>query len=370
MSTPQPPTPPQPGQPGGTPQPGQQPAAQGPHRDTATAILSVQQPPPNAPRGANPPQGTPAPGTPPQGGPQGAPQQQAPATPPGGGQPTGYQSHLPVRRTHLGHALASEWTKIRSVRSTIWTLGVMAGLTFGVSLLCGWLVGEEDDTVLPVLSWGFFGMMLGQLAVIALGVLVITSEYSTGMIRSTLTASPRRTRVLTAKAMVFFLVAFLGTLVTTGLSSVVLASMLEGKPPSPNASLLPKEAIVDGEVIASSGEWLGATVGVSLYVALLGLLSLAVGTLLRSAPGAITTMIGLVLVPFIISFFLFHESLHGLRDALQEYSFLNVLSTLYRLPIAPDADGTETGWPLLGLFAALTAVVLSAAYVRIATRDV
>lgn len=294
-------------------------------------------------------------------------------TPPGSlGVPGGgYASPIPVTRTHLGHAIASEWTKIRSVRSTVWTLGVMFVLVVGVGTLFGFGLSTGDTADVPALAGGFFGLMFGQLAVITLGVLVITSEYSTGMVRSTMTACPQRTRVLTAKAIVFFLLSFAMTLAACALTAVIQAALLRGKPLSEYANetgVFNEESLATGELVASPGEWLGATVGAALYVALLGVLALAVGTLLRSTPGAITSMLGLVLLPFILSLFLFQESTEEIGEKLREYSTLNGLSSLYRIPLQGETDGT--GWPLLGLLAAVTLAALAGAYARIATRDV
>ena len=115
--------------------------------------------------------------------------------------------------TRLSHALRSEWTKIRTVRSTMWTLGVMMVLVVGIDLLIVVPISHDNDPTTPVLAAGLFGLMLGQVAVLTLGVLVITSEYGTGMIRTTLTSCPRRSRVLAAKAIVFFGVSFVTTTV-------------------------------------------------------------------------------------------------------------------------------------------------------------
>ena len=123
---------------------------------------------------------------------------------------------------------------------------------------------------------------------ITLGVLVISSEYGTGMIRTTLTACPSRSRVLTAKAVVFFSLAFSITTVACGLVAMADSSMLSGS----------------GSHTPSGSQWLRATVGIGLYVALLGLLALAVGTMLRHSAGAITAMLGLVLLPLILALFM------------------------------------------------------------------
>lgn len=257
----------------------------------------------------------------------------------------------PGGSAHFGHAMLSEWTKIRSVRSTVWTLGVMLVVVIGVGLLITWAMSGTGTTGLPALSPGLFGLMLGQICVIALGVLVISSEYGTGMIRTTVTACPNRARVLLAKATVFFLLAFAMTTAACTVTALVNSAALGG-----------------GKAAPDSDQWLGATVGAGLYVALLGLLSLAVGALLRHSAGAITTMMGVLLLPIVLSMVMITESLQPVREKIMEYSPLNGLASLYRLPMSQDIHAT--GWPLLGILAAVTAVVLGAAVALLHQRDV
>ncbi|MFF3765071.1 ABC transporter permease [Streptomyces sp. NPDC001922] len=283
------------------------------------------------------------------------------------GAPGGYASPIPVRGTHFFHALASEWTKIRTVRSTMWTLGIMFLIVVGVGALTAAGLGSSEQAQTPLLAGGFFGLMLGQICIITLGVLVVTSEFGTGMIRTTMTACPSRGRVLAAKATVFFLLSFVMTTVATGLTALIQSSMLGGREPSEFAAL-PKGSVVDGVVIATSGEWLGATVGAGLYVALLGLLSLAVGSLLRHSAGAITTMLGVVLLPLLLALFMATESLQTVREKLIEYSPLNGLASLYRMPMGGGGDGT--GWDLLWILAGVTAAALAGAFAMLHQRDV
>jgi len=264
-----------------------------------------------------------------------------------------YTSPIPVVRTHLGHAIASEWTKIRSVRSTMWTLGVYVLLVIGIGLLAGAIVAsnatEQDLAGNTALSFGFFGLLLGSMCVITLGVLTTASEYGTGMIRTTMVACPSRGRVLAAKAIVFFVVAFTVTLVSTGLVAMAHVAMLSGaRSPS-------------GE------EWLKATVGVSLYMALLGLVSLAVGSIIRHSAGAITIMIGLLLAPLVIAIFMFSSSLEDLRQALFEYSIPSQLGVFYAASLS---DSGPSGWDPLWIALGMAALVLGAAFALLEKRDV
>ncbi|MEU9384379.1 ABC transporter permease [Streptomyces sp. NPDC048279] len=284
--------------------------------------------------------------------------QAAPAAPdwqaaPGGPYP-GYTSPIPVVRTHLGHAIASEWTKIRSVRSTIWTLGVFVLLVVGIGLLVGAVVSNsastEDLSGESALSLGFFGLLLGSMCIITLGVLTTASEYGTGMIRTTMVACPSRARVLAAKAIVFFGLAFVITLAVSAFVAMTQVSMLNDVARTP-----------------TGGEWLKGTVGVSLYIALLGLLSLVIGSVIRHSAGAITIMIGAVLAPLVIALFMFSSSLEKVRTALFEYSIPNQLSVFYSNSLS---DSGPSGWDPLWIILLVTAVAFGGAYLLLEKRDV
>lgn len=280
--------------------------------------------------------------------PQAAPHWQAA---PGAAYPT-YTSPIPVVRTHLGHAIASEWTKIRSVRSTMWTLGVFVALVVGVGLLAGALVSDSADGDMSgenPLALGFFGLLLGGMCLITLGVLTTASEYGTGMIRTTAVACPSRGRVLVAKSVVFFTVAFVVSLVSTSLVALAQTAML-------TAAREP-----------SGEEWLRATVGVSLYMALLGLVSLLVGSVIRHSAGAITLMIGAVLAPLVIALFMFSSSLNDLREALFEYSIPNQLGVFYANALS---ESGPSGWDPLWIILVVAAGVFAAAYALLEKRDV
>ncbi|MDX3854687.1 ABC transporter permease subunit [Streptomyces sp. AK02-01A] len=284
---------------------------------------------------------------------QQAPRPQAPHRPApwAGGPAGGYTSPIPVRRAHLGDALASEWTKLRSVRSTMWTLGVMIVLVLGIGLLAAVAVstseaGAGDE---PVLALGFFGVLLGSICVITLGVLTIASEYGTGMMRTTLTACPSRARVLAAKSLVFFLLVLVITTVTTTVTAALQTAILDASAPG-------------------LADWFRSTVGVGLYVATLGLLALAVGALVRHSAGAITIMIGVVLLPLVLALFMFSNSLAGLRDALFEYSIPNQLAVFYDNTVGPSSG--PSGWDPLWILLAVTAVTMACAFLVGDKRDV
>ncbi|MFG2145818.1 ABC transporter permease subunit [Streptomyces sp. NPDC048696] len=262
-----------------------------------------------------------------------------------------YTSPIPVRPATLGDALASEWTKIRSVRSTMWTLGTLLVLVLGIGLLAAVAVNTSGSHMgdNPVVSLGFYGVLLGSICVITLGVLTIASEYGTGMIRTTLTACPSRARILTAKSIVFFLLSFVIVTVSTFLVAMIQTSM------------------VDGGRQPTGGELLKATVGVGLYISTLGLLSLAIGALIRHSAGAITVMIGVVLLPLVLALFMFSASLASVRQALFEYSIPSQLAVFYGASVT---DSGPHGWMPLLILAGVTAVALGGAFASLSKRDV
>ncbi|MER5471200.1 ABC transporter permease [Streptomyces sp. NPDC002935] len=257
---------------------------------------------------------------------------------------TSYTSPIPVTRTHLGHALTSEWTKIKSVRSTMWTLGIFLLLVVGIGFLVAAQTTNEDFGDTPYTIPAFFGLMLGQICLITLGVLVVSSEYGTGMIRTTFTASPQRHRVLAAKLIIFFAVAFTVSAFAIGLVGLMT------------------EGLHDGDSVP----WGGTVLMASLYVSLLGVLALAVGSMLRHSAGAITTMLGVVLLPAIMpAFLMMSESMRTFGEKMQEYAAPNALARIFGLDSENGNGGAQ-----LGLLAGVTAAAVVGAFVLLERRDV
>jgi ABC-2 type transport system permease protein len=205
-------------------------------------------------------------------------------------------------RAGFGGTLRSEFTKIRSVRSTYWTLAAMIVITIGISALLSW--GRiQDYASRPAFvqaheavrirsratEFSMFGLILGQLVIAVLGALTITSEYSTGMIRTSLTVLPRRGTVFAAKAIVFTAVALSAGLVTS------FGSYFIGQAIFATQHL--------NSAIGQPGV-LRAVVGGGLFLAVCGLLSYGIGALLRHTAGAITASVALLFVLFVLSGFL------------------------------------------------------------------
>jgi len=186
--------------------------------------------------------------------------------------------------------LQSEWTKIRSVRSTIWALVALVGVTISFTALFNWLTVSQWDVVTDsqrqtvlldptgqILGSGF---QFSQLAICILGVLIMTGEYSSGTIRATLLAVPRRTPVLVAKALVFAVLVFVVAEISAFVSFLIGAAILNSRV---------AVSLADPGVLQ-------AIVGVGLYAAMLGVFAIAIGALVRHTAGAITAIIGFVLV--------------------------------------------------------------------------
>jgi len=191
----------------------------------------------------------------------------------------------------MGGLLSSEWTKIRSVRSTVWSLLAFVIVAIGFSTLVAAVVSNNWDKPGPhpnqitlhtnptALIFGA-GFGIGQLALCVLGVIVITSEYSTGAIRSSLLAVPRRIPMLAAKAVVFAVLDLVASAITVFAVFFISTSIL-----SSHISITLSQPGVTR-----------ATIGGILYLTVLGLFSLAIGGLIRHTAGAIATVIALVLV--------------------------------------------------------------------------
>jgi ABC-2 type transport system permease protein len=188
----------------------------------------------------------------------------------------------------FAQVLQSEWTKFWSVRSTLWTLLIAIACVIGFGVLFSWGVSanlddlnEQERATLDPTALSLAGLSFGQLAVAVLGVLIITSEYSTGGIKTTLTAVPHRLRVLFAKALVLLVVALvIGTLVS-------LMAFWAGQ-------LFWQR--VDLAATLSDADVRRAVLGGGLYVAACGMFGYAFGVLLRHTAGAITAVVALLLV--------------------------------------------------------------------------
>ena len=193
-------------------------------------------------------------------------------------------------RVTFAGALRSEFTKIRSVRSTYWTLLAMFVVVVGFGALAstGAAHGPHGPFFDPTRQ-SLAGLYIGQLIIGVLGVLVISSEYSTGMISTTLTTNPHRGVMIAAKGVVFTLVALATSLVTS------FAAFFLG------------QALMSSDHIATtigSPNVLRAVIGGALFLTACGVLAFGLGLLIRHSAGAIGAMAGLLFVVTILVNFL------------------------------------------------------------------
>jgi len=188
-----------------------------------------------------------------------------------------------LRVTQL-RVVRSEWTKFRSLRSTLYTLLLGVVLMIGLGALFSAITASQPGGMEPgqsAISTSLTGTFIAQLAIGVLGVLLITGEYSTGMIRASLTVVPKRLPMLWAKLGVFAVVVFLTMLLASGTAFFVGQALLGGN--GLNGSLSDPGA-------------LRSVVGAALYLTVAGMTALAIGALLRNTAAAVTTFVAVFFV--------------------------------------------------------------------------
>lgn len=250
-----------------------------------------------------------------------------------------------------GRILASEWIKFRSLRSSWLTLLGAVGAMVGIGLIVGYLTSTSDWATLDpedtAASAPLSGYLLGQLIIGVLGVLFVSGEYGTGMIRSTFTAVPRRLHVLAAKTAVFSAVALLAMTLAS------FAAFFGGQ------IFLAAEG--HGSSLSDPGA-LRAVVGVGLYLMLVGSLGGALGWIVRSTAGAISALVALLLIiPLLVGFFP-----SGLATDVARFLPTNAAGASVSSGPVEDALGPWTG---LGVLALWVALAFAAAALLLRRRD-
>jgi ABC-2 type transport system permease protein len=261
-------------------------------------------------------------------------------------------------RTSIRDCLHAEWTKVRTAPGTIWLLAAAMVLTVGVS------TGAAAATRCPagagcpvdVTKLSLTGVQAGQALVAILAVLMVSAEYSTGMIRTTLTAMPRRSAVLAAKAAILTgLVLAAGT---AGVAGSVLAGrlILPGHGFTP-ANGFPLESLAHGPVLR-------AAAGSVLYLALVGLLSLGAAAAVRDSAVAIGTVLALLYLFPIVAAVAASQNWHRHLEQIGPMTAglaIQATTGLRGLPIGP--------WAGLGVLAAWAAGALLAGGILLCLRD-
>jgi ABC-2 type transport system permease protein len=268
--------------------------------------------------------------------------------------PAGPDHRAAFRAATFGDVLRSEWVKLRSVRSTFWALTVTVVLGVGLGAVISTVTAHAyaKMTVSGKLSWdptgvSQAGVAIASLAIVVLGVLCISSEYSSGMIRTSLIAVPKRGRVLAAKSLIFAGVTFVVGEVTCFAAFFVGQSLISGH--------APHAALGDPGVAR-------AIAGGGLYLAALAALSVAAGTLLRHPAAAIASMIAVLLV------------LPGIAQALPD-SWRNPVNEFWptqageQLTSVHHAAHALQPWPGFGVMCLFVAIVYAIAWTLLDRRD-
>ncbi len=253
----------------------------------------------------------------------------------------------------FSNVLRSEWTKLRTVRSAYWTtlIAVLSAVGLG-ALICArtaYNINRGDQGVIgfdPTLT-SLNGIYIAQIAAGALGVLTISSEYGTGMIRATLGAVPQRRAMLAAKALVF-----------------AAAALIAGEIMSFAAFTLGQALLSGAHAGASLGQpgVLRATIGGGLYLTAVGLLGFGLGALIRHTAGALSAFFGILF------------ALRGLVDILpsswqadvSKYMPPNAGSQIITVIRGHD---TLPPWAGLGVLSLYAAAAITAATMLISRRD-
>ena len=249
--------------------------------------------------------------------------------------------------------MRSEWTKLWSVRSTRWSLLAAFVFTVGIGALACAVVAHHwpsasahDRADFHPLDVSFAGVQLAQLAIGVLGVLIITAEYSTGMIRASFTAVPKRLPVLWAKAVVF--------------AAVTLALML----PAVLIVFFAGQSILSGrhiDVAFSAPHIARAVIGAALYLTVVGLFGLGLGAIVRNTAGGIASFAAIMFV------------LPPLMNVLPT-SWNNAASPYLPLQAGEAILATTPGnhlspWVGLALFLGYAAAAIAVAAVLLVRRD-
>ena len=264
-----------------------------------------------------------------------------------------------VRGASLPHALHAEWTKLRTVSGPAWLLLALAAATIGVSAAAAGATHCPQHLTCPVdtTKLSLTGIQFGQAVVAILAVLMVSNEYSSGMMRVTLAAMPRRSAVLAAKAIL------LAALVLAAGAVAVSGSVLAGH------LILPGHGFTAARgfhpVWLSYGPTLRAASGSVLYLALIALMSLGIAVIVRDSAVSIGVVLGLLyLFPIILAFIGNEHWQHRLERWTPTVAGLTIQDTtgLRSLAITP--------WAGLGVLAIWAAAAMLAGGLVFRFRDV
>lgn len=259
---------------------------------------------------------------------------------------------LPRKRVSLPRVVKSEWIKFWSVRSSVITLGVAVLLLVGFGLLASSLYGSPSQGGPPgseptdPVGASLTGTNFAMLAFGTLGVLLTAGEYSTGMIRSSMTAVPKRLPVLWAKIAVFTAVVSVAALAASAVAFTAGQAL-----------------IGDAGASWSDPGVARAVIGTAVVMTGCGLLGMGLGALMRSTPGAITTLFGVMFLLAMVAALLIPDSWSDLVQYLPSEAADSFTALT-------QAEGTLSPWAGLAVFAGYVVAVIGAAAWRIKRSDV
>jgi ABC-2 type transport system permease protein len=248
-------------------------------------------------------------------------------------------------------SVQAEWIKLRSLRSTWYTLACLFGAGLGITALAMNAAGRtyaEDPQAWDPTDRSLTSYIVAQLIIGVLGILVVTAEHATGLVQTSLIATPRRHRLLAAKVVVAVTVAVVAGQALMFAAFFLGQAVLAGQD-------LPHARFGDPGVLS-------AVTGGGLYLAAIALLAVGLGTLLRATAGALATLVGIVfLVPALAG--LFPAWLRGI------FSYWPTLGAAAVFKTIPDPDFPHP-WLNLGGMCLGVAAVLAVAFAVFRRRDV
>lgn len=253
-------------------------------------------------------------------------------------------------------AVRSEWIKLRTLRSTWITYAVALLVTDGLAVLVCSLHGREVHREgLPLLpdaaAFPLRPIMFAQLAIGVLGVLFVTGEYATGMIRASITAAPRRTPVALAKALVF------GVCTTVVAGGLCFVAFFAGQ-------AILSQWHYDVSITAPGA--LRSVLGATFYLVCIGLIGLGLGWAIRNTGGAIATLFGIVLVlPLLV------QALpHSWQDNITKFLPLSIVERIVSTEPADPGSHPLAMWLNFAVLAGYVVLALGAGWLVLKRRDV
>jgi ABC-2 type transport system permease protein len=256
----------------------------------------------------------------------------------------------------MRNAVHAEWTKLRTVPSTAWLLLAVIALTVGASAMATAIVKCPATCGADTTKLSLTGILLGQAAVAALAVVVVTAEYGTGMIRVSLAAMPRRTVLLAAKAMVVTAVVLVAGTIS------VLGSVLAGRIQLPGNGFTAANGFAALSIL--HGATLRAAAGSVLYLVLIGLFALGLSVALRDSGLTTAVVLGVMyVIPLIGDVIISPVWQHRLDRWAPTNAGMAIQATrnVAKLPIGP--------WQGLGVLAIWAAAALAAGWLVLRLRD-